>query len=197
MKHLKLFFALFAMLALGVGNAWGAEELKETITPKDNGSDSSTAFTTATALSNGFVSNAAINAVTEVSKVYPGNGGWKFGSSSAAGKISFTLKTPISNVTKIVITAKQYHATKKTTLNCNDIGAKTLTTSFADYEYEYTTPTEVSTISLVSAKASSGDFRCYVKEIKIYAETTSGGSTEPVVSLLPKFIHFWCSLFAG
>ena len=25
MKHLKLFFALFAMLALGVGNAWGAE----------------------------------------------------------------------------------------------------------------------------------------------------------------------------
>ena len=26
MKHVKLFFALFAMLALGVGNAWGAEE---------------------------------------------------------------------------------------------------------------------------------------------------------------------------
>ena len=26
MKHLKLFFALFAMLALGVTNAWGAEE---------------------------------------------------------------------------------------------------------------------------------------------------------------------------
>ena len=25
MKHFKLFFALFAMLALGVGNAWGAE----------------------------------------------------------------------------------------------------------------------------------------------------------------------------
>ena len=61
-----------------------------------------------------------------------------------------------------------------------------MTTSFADYEYEYTTPTEVSTISLVSAKASSGDFRCYVKEIKIYAETTSGGSTEPVDSLTAK-----------
>ncbi|MEE0921200.1 MAG: InlB B-repeat-containing protein [Paludibacteraceae bacterium] len=29
MKHLKLFFALFAMLALGVGNAWGAEETLE------------------------------------------------------------------------------------------------------------------------------------------------------------------------
>ena len=28
MKHLKLFFALFAMLALGVGNAWGAETVE-------------------------------------------------------------------------------------------------------------------------------------------------------------------------
>ena len=31
MKHLKLFFALFAMLALGVGNAWGAESLQVTL----------------------------------------------------------------------------------------------------------------------------------------------------------------------
>ena len=36
MKHLKLFFALFAMLALGVGNAW-AEEVTETITMKNFG----------------------------------------------------------------------------------------------------------------------------------------------------------------
>ena len=36
MKHLKLFFALFAMLALGVGNAWG-EEVTETITMKKFG----------------------------------------------------------------------------------------------------------------------------------------------------------------
>ena len=36
MKKLKLFFALFAMLALGVGNAW-AEEVTETITMKNFG----------------------------------------------------------------------------------------------------------------------------------------------------------------
>ena len=29
MKHFKLFFALFAMLALGVGNAWGAEKITD------------------------------------------------------------------------------------------------------------------------------------------------------------------------
>ena len=35
MKHFKLFFALFAMLALGVGNAWGAEWEKVTSAPAD------------------------------------------------------------------------------------------------------------------------------------------------------------------
>ena len=36
MKHLKLFFALFAMLALGVGNAWGAGNyVKVTTAPSD------------------------------------------------------------------------------------------------------------------------------------------------------------------
>ena len=35
MKHLKLFFVLFAMLALGVGNAWGAEYELVTSEPSD------------------------------------------------------------------------------------------------------------------------------------------------------------------
>ena len=35
MKHLKLFFALFAILALGVGNAWGAEYELVTSEPSD------------------------------------------------------------------------------------------------------------------------------------------------------------------
>ena len=35
MKHLKLFFALFAMLALGVGNAWGAEATLSSISTKN------------------------------------------------------------------------------------------------------------------------------------------------------------------
>ena len=34
MKHLKLFFALFAMLALGVGNAWGADDVIDYSTTK-------------------------------------------------------------------------------------------------------------------------------------------------------------------
>ena len=37
MKHVKLFFALFAMLALGTGTAWGEEELVYTLTPASTG----------------------------------------------------------------------------------------------------------------------------------------------------------------
>jgi hypothetical protein len=37
MKHLKLFFALFAMLALGVGNAWAEESVVYTLTPAATG----------------------------------------------------------------------------------------------------------------------------------------------------------------
>ena len=43
MKHLKLFFALFAMLALGVGNAWGAE-VTETIKMKGFGGKTNNAY---------------------------------------------------------------------------------------------------------------------------------------------------------
>ena len=43
MKHLKLFFALFAMLALNVGNAWGAE-VTETIKMKGFGGKTNNAY---------------------------------------------------------------------------------------------------------------------------------------------------------
>ena len=34
------------------------------------------------------------------------------------------------------------------------------------------------------------------KALNLYKKVEDG-STEPVVSLLPKFIYFWCSLFSG
>ncbi len=40
MKHLKLFFALFAMLALGVGNAWAEETVVYTLTPASGSNNS-------------------------------------------------------------------------------------------------------------------------------------------------------------
>ena len=42
MKHLKLFFALFAMLALGVGNAWGADVVCDFTTKSASGSSYTT-----------------------------------------------------------------------------------------------------------------------------------------------------------
>ena len=55
MKHLKLFFALFAMLALGVGNAW-ADEVKWDLTTTSYSSSTdaeviwSSSYVTATAI---------------------------------------------------------------------------------------------------------------------------------------------------
>ena len=44
MKHLKLFFALFAMLALGVGNAWGAEVTFDATSDKGSTSTGAVSF---------------------------------------------------------------------------------------------------------------------------------------------------------
>jgi hypothetical protein len=43
-KHLKLFFALFAMLALGVGNAWGAEVTFDATSNKGSTSTGAVSF---------------------------------------------------------------------------------------------------------------------------------------------------------
>ena len=44
MKQLKLFFALFAMLALGVGNAWGADVTFDATTDKGSTSTGAVSF---------------------------------------------------------------------------------------------------------------------------------------------------------
>ena len=91
MKHLKLFFALFAMLALGVGNAWGAEE--ETLAcPKGTISDKSMkwSLTSCTILHEQAASTTAIAAYTP----------WRIYKSST---VTFTPNTDIT-ISKIVIT---------------------------------------------------------------------------------------------
>ena len=59
------------------------------ITFNNNGSDSSTALTTANFLGQVTSGSDMISSCTAVSKVYPGNGGLKFGSSGSSG--SFTI----------------------------------------------------------------------------------------------------------
>ena len=82
MKHLKLFFALFAMLALGVGNTWGAEKTY-TFTSKSWG-DSESAWT-----SNKDGGQLTSGRGVQISTTYSGAGA--------------TSKNEFNNVSKVVV----------------------------------------------------------------------------------------------
>lgn len=103
MKHLKLFFALFAMLALGVGNAWGAEATVYT----SNVELSTTGGTKATA-SKAKISNVEYSAM-------------KLGSSGKAG--NFYVNLP-ANTTSLTLHAAAWNGknSNKLTLSSETAG---------------------------------------------------------------------------
>ena len=90
MKHLKLFFALFAMLALGVGNAWA-----ETVFSDDfaNVGTSSSATVSSRTGWSGF---------TKCYGQY--NSGIRMGTGSATGSITKTAMTNINGTTTLTVT---------------------------------------------------------------------------------------------
>ena len=197
MKKIKLFFALFAMLALGVGNAWGAETLVKVssadlvdgdylITATKSGSEY---FLSAATFDAG--KSTAAKLETDYSHV------WSFTKQSDGTwlvKLSTGDELGVTNTNNGVV--------------CSKTGGKPFTIS--------ATASGETTVYMVASDGTNNryltlyktsNWRCYkttanatsdqVRAIQLYKVTSSGGSTEPVVSLLPKFIHFWCSLFAG
>ena len=172
MKHLKLFFALFAMLALGVGNAWGAltEEYSYTFTAKQF-SDNSTAKTlgsvtwtpaTTWSVGTGYWGSDATK-------------GQQWGSSShTLNKMILTSGTSFSNVKKIEINASIASSggcQLSVKVGNTTIGTtKTLTTTATAYTFEdangLTGAVEI-TLSNGSKKKAQ-----YIKSIKIYTESS-------------------------
>ena len=91
MKHFKLFFALFAMLALGVGNAWGAEKTI-TLTYSDFGLTTSYAQKTATVDGIGFTVNQGYKGSGNVIQMNSSKGaGVLYNTTSIAGLKSITV----------------------------------------------------------------------------------------------------------
>ena len=191
MKKIKLFFALFAMLALGVGNAWGANY--EIVAKKGSGDGSS--LSTSTKVTDVFSNGTYVAKFTTATKsYYNGSNGLKLGASSSAGDLKFTLTDEGKvKATTIIVSAKRYNTSKSVTLQVIAGGvtctAQTISNSANFTDYTYTINANIADIQLKTSKY------CWVESITINYE--DGGSTEPVVSLLPKFIYFWCSLFAG
>lgn len=141
-------------------------------------SDSSTEYTTASLLSSGITAGSAyVSSVSAVSKAYPGNGGVKLGSSSAAG--SFTLALSNSGkvtARKIVVSAKKY-SSDSTSISVNSSTSQSVTD--ANYkEYEFAITGAITTLNV----AGTGK-RFYINYIDVfYGEQENVTLTSVVIS---------------
>ena len=174
MKKIKLFFALFAMLALGVGNAWGAEA---SITFKDEG------------LSNGvqYTDPFELDANTTITFAGGSNDGKYYTTGYGIrtyGNGTITIACTNGTISEISLTFSG-NTYKPSTDVANPTG------------YSSSTGKWTGNASSVTFTRPSGSGHWRLQSVKVTYETSGSGSTETVVSLLPKFIYFWCSLFAG
>ena len=171
MKHLKLFVALFAMLALGVTNAWAVEE---TITLSKLGWSAQTVQSSipATSATISLAKNSAGTAPT----YYTSDGLRLYGVKKATtgGTISFEPKTGIT-ISKIVFT--------HTSSNSGVLTIKTGTGSYSSKTWSGTL-TSGNSVSLVSTNNSNSNPQVKITKIVITYET-SGGGDQPTVSAEP------------
>ena len=182
---LKLVSVLVLILTVGVGQMWGADELYQTITFLDNGTDGdgSSSFNSSTDITDKISPSDCATLTTTTSYVYQAQEdyGWKLSSSGSNGTVTLVLKSKIKNVTKIVINASRYHSTKGTNLNCNSLGAQALSYDWDDFTYTYAKATDITQIVLAASAASSGDRRCYVRTLKIYCEAAASCEANPTI----------------
>ena len=191
MKQLKLFFALFAMLALGVGNAWGAETLYKTALFGENyNSKKVSSYTdTWTATNDGFVVTV-VNANNN-------NNGWayiKMGRKSYTSVGSITTQAaidkPISKVTMTIdaVTAKNINSIKlKTSTDGSsfvEVGNFTISKGEQSVTINNPTANLYYQIEVDCNTGSNGSIQ--ISKVQYYATEDAGGSEETVVSLIQK-----------
>ena len=201
MKKIKLFFALFAMLALGVGNTW-AEEVIYTLDGTTTGGTN--AYAEASSITQNNVSWSVVGNTT----VSP----WRIGGKSLNNVDRTIVSTAAisSGVSKVVVahgTASSITVNSLKLIVASDQAFSTVVSTIdgtftANDNTTFTCPDDVNWTNMfykivynVTVSSTSNKYLQFKSASFYKAETT--GSTEPVVSLLPKFIHFWCSLFAG
>ena len=137
-------------------------------------SDSSSALTTSTFLSSAVSSNALINSVSSVSRVYKGKSGLKFGTSSYAGSFTAVPVTAAkSNVTAIKITSTKYGSDTGTlTLSVNGSSVKTGITVGSDYTYTFSSASSVSSFGIATSAK-----RAYVGSVTFVVGSSSGSGS--------------------
>ena len=205
MKHLKLFFALFAMLALGVGNAWGAE-VTETIKMKGFGGKTNNAYQNVT------VSGTSDAGTAMVAYAYNGSTGQVRGNKTTIAGASVTSADANKNwslynseamagaiksikITQTATGTNKFQNQMYVSLGTTTQGAVTVITNAQQH-----TSLDANTITfdidpskgytyfkLLSTKKFATGTIAGV-EVKVTYETAGGdeGGEETVVSLIPK-----------
>ncbi len=179
MKHLKLFFALFAMLALGVGNAWA-----ETVT-----------WEKATSIAEGDVvllvyesSSKELSGISTTSTkygigtAYTTNPAGLYPLNVEAGSTDGTFSFKNSE-------GEYLYWTSGNSLNVNATkNAKTSwTVSFSNEDATIANAHDAT--RTIRWNTGSPRFACYTsgqQAVQLYKQVVSTGSGEPVVSLIPK-----------
>ena len=186
MKHLKLFFALFAMLALNVGNAW-AETVTYTVTSKSAVSSSGTAPEGSSATySSTYNTKCQLTSGNSMTLTLSGFDGctitgltlsMKSNSSKGKGSMSMTVgSTSIASIAD----------SKFNTANW----AGKWSTSYLDIKPAVTATTVASGEKIV-IKIAATENSLYCQSFTLtYDAPSSGGSEEPGLSVEPKEVAF-------
>ena len=174
MKHLKLFFALLAMLALGVTNAWG-ETATLTFSAKCGGKGTDTKGYNWTIASDGTESN------------FDNTKGIHYGTSSAKVKYirlsTSDIPGTITNVNVNASTGSGVTANLTVKVGSSDfttgnsVTSQTLSTSATEYNFSGSASGE---IIVEISKSSSATKAIYCKSVVVTYETS--GSTKPALS---------------
>ena len=167
MKHFTkcLKFLLLALCVVGgVGSAWADSYTITFSTGNGDGTAASTSTACSDIVSEG--SSYLSGDLVTATKVYgAGSNGLKLGASSSAGTIKMNLVSSVTP-TSIVVNAKLYNSGKAATLSVNGKTAQSLTSSFADYTFDFNS--EISYIQLDGSKY------CWINSITVnYAAAPS------------------------
>ena len=125
-------------------------------------------------------SGSIINSA-EFSKVYSGKSGLKFGSSSANGSLTFTLKNAI-DVDYVVISATAYSSDASPSFKFNDSSTATTITGS---DLTISNVGSISTIKIEGSASAKANYRFYLKSITIYLRSAETGGDESAAAVTP------------
>lgn len=166
----------------------GSKDFKVTVTEAPDGltiqfisdgtSDSSSAFTTRTAL-NSFITEGTeyVSGIQSTNNVYKGKGGLKFSSKDTGGKLNLSLSADAQIYCKQIVVRAMKYGSDSPSLSVNGVSKDITATEYTDYVFDMTSPyAKIETLELAATK------RLYVQSVML-VEAKPELVSEPSVNI--------------